>query len=252
MDEDIAKLLDQPLAPALVSQRKGPGGKMLDYIEGYSAIDQANRIFGYDGWSYYVDSYGQVTTADGYFYEARVTIHALGCVRQDLGFCEIQRDRDGLWTVDAFDMAMKGAVTDAVKRALRTFGAQFGNSLYAKTPSTIPAQPPHSTTSSTAGDDSEWCPKCGKHKNAKFKLCYSCNQQAKDAPEKAPEEASAGPAEPWEAFVQEVEAAGLTLQEILPRGSETIDAFTSIGGTLELARKRHSPRRRERNERANA
>ena len=33
-------------------------------------------------------------------------------------------------TPDAHDMAIKGAVTDALKRALRTFGPQFGNGLY--------------------------------------------------------------------------------------------------------------------------
>jgi len=32
--------------------------------------------------------------------------------------------------VDAHEMAEKGAVTDALKRALRTFGDQFGNGLY--------------------------------------------------------------------------------------------------------------------------
>ena len=35
-------------------------------------------------------------------------------------------------TGDHYDTASKGAVSDALKRALRTFGAQFGNSLYDK------------------------------------------------------------------------------------------------------------------------
>ena len=225
MDEDIAKLLDQPLDPALVSQRQGPSGKMLDYIEGYSAIDQANRIFGHDGWSYEVFNVKYNDSARSY--TADVTVWALGCRRADVGLTSLAGDGP-----EHHDMAMKGAVTDAMKRALRTFGAQFGNSLYAKTPTTSqqPAQ--------TQGDNSEWCPQCGKYKNAKYPLCYSCNQLSKAAPEKAAGEASAGPAEPWEAFVQEVEAAGMTLEAVLPKGSATIAAFTSIGGTLELARKR--------------
>ena len=231
VDEDIAKLLGQPLDPALVSQRQGRGGRMVDYLEGYSAIDQANRIFGYDGWSLHVDS---LTYHAAGFWYATVTVEALGVRRQDTGWVDLEGN-----SVEAHDTAMKGAVTDAMKRCFRTFGNQFGNSLYAKTPSTI-QQP-----TQTPGDNSEWCPQCGKHKNAKFKVCYSCNQQAKDAPERAtsddpifPEEAPTGPAEPWEAFVQEVEAAGMTLEAVLPKGSATIEAFTSIGGTLDLARKR--------------
>jgi hypothetical protein len=39
--------------------------------------------------------------------------------------------------VDAHEMAEKGAVTDALKRALRTFGNQFGNGLYGDGPVAI-------------------------------------------------------------------------------------------------------------------
>ena len=42
----------QPIDPALVSQRKGRGGRVFDYLEGHAVIDQANRIFGYGGWGY--------------------------------------------------------------------------------------------------------------------------------------------------------------------------------------------------------
>ena len=43
--EQIAEL-NKPLPKPLISNRKGTG-KMLSYIEGHDAIDQANRIFGY-------------------------------------------------------------------------------------------------------------------------------------------------------------------------------------------------------------
>lgn len=43
-------LLGQPLDPALVSEREGRDEQLRQYIEGWAAINQANRIFGFDGW----------------------------------------------------------------------------------------------------------------------------------------------------------------------------------------------------------
>ncbi len=48
----VSEALAQPLEPALVSQRKGRGGRQFDYVEGRTAIDQANQVFGYGGWGY--------------------------------------------------------------------------------------------------------------------------------------------------------------------------------------------------------
>ena len=49
----VTEALGQPLDPvALVSQRKGRGGRVFDYLEGHAVIDQANRIFGFGGWGY--------------------------------------------------------------------------------------------------------------------------------------------------------------------------------------------------------
>ena len=134
MNEEIIKSLQQPLNPALVKQRKGRGNQMLDYIEGYVAIDQANRIFGYDGWHLTTMAIDYHETADARFYTAKVYVDAFSVHRTDVGFCEVSANTDGKYTGDAHDTAMKGAVTDAMKRAMRTFGAQFGNSLYSKEP----------------------------------------------------------------------------------------------------------------------
>ena len=48
----VTKALGQPLNPALVSRRKGRGGKTFSYIEGHTAIDEANKVFGYGGWGF--------------------------------------------------------------------------------------------------------------------------------------------------------------------------------------------------------
>ena len=46
----VLALLAEPLDPGLVSERGARDGRLLQYIEGWAVINQANRIFGYDGW----------------------------------------------------------------------------------------------------------------------------------------------------------------------------------------------------------
>ena len=75
-----------------------------------------------------VTEQGQVSHT--YAYSATVTVHVTGAPsRTDVGFSTVQKWKTG-YTPEAHDTAMKGAVTDALKRALRSFGHQFGNSLY--------------------------------------------------------------------------------------------------------------------------
>jgi hypothetical protein len=58
-----------------------------------------------------------------------------------VGGCVAQND-----TADQHDMAFKGAVTDAMKRALRHYGAAFGNDLYRDdVPAPAPAQSQQTT-----------------------------------------------------------------------------------------------------------
>ena len=121
----VTHKLDQPLDSALVSQRKGRGGKSFDYLEGHIVIAQANAIFGYGGWGY--DLVGDVTlrqveTVDpqtgevkvslGYSAPVRVTV-AGAPPRTDIGVHPVTEE-----TFDGHDTAMKGAVTDGMKRAL--------------------------------------------------------------------------------------------------------------------------------------
>ncbi len=133
----IAQELDTPIDPALVSQRKGRGGKTFSYIEGHTAIDEANRVFGYGGWGY--ELAGEVTLREienvdkqtgeirrVQVYTAPVRVTVLGAPpRVDIGFHAVVEEN-----AEGHETASKGAVTDGVKRALRSFGARFGNALY--------------------------------------------------------------------------------------------------------------------------
>lgn len=132
--EEVERDLIQPLDASRVKHRDAGRGRQVPYIEGYDAISRANEIFGFDGWSYCVKDVSVLTTTVGrLLYRAVVTVEALGVERTDVGVSIVEMRRDATEeTPDAHDMALKGAVTDALKRGLRSFGAQFGNELYDK------------------------------------------------------------------------------------------------------------------------
>ena len=133
----VTDKLAQPLDSSLVSQRRGRGNRSFSYVEGRTVIDQANRIFGFGGWGHEVvgdvalRDLDQVNTQTGEVrriraYTATVKVTVPGAPsRTDVGFQPVAEE-----TVEGHETAYKGAVTDGLKRALRTFGAQFGNALY--------------------------------------------------------------------------------------------------------------------------
>ena len=129
------ELLEQKLDPKFVVKPSGKFGPKGDYIEGWHAIAEANRIFGFDGWSYSIiglSMVGEPTKNDnGNFsvsYICTLSVEAGGVVRQDVGYGSGHSKQVG----DAVEGATKEAVTDALKRCLRTFGWPFGLALYDK------------------------------------------------------------------------------------------------------------------------
>jgi DNA repair and recombination protein RAD52 len=132
------KLLSAKLDPAHIKPPKDYGPKG-DYIEGWHAIAEANRIFAFDGWSYTVREIKCVSERDrpigkqqkpgfGVTYTALVRTVIGQSEREDVGAGHGYDVDCGL----AHESAIKEAVTDALKRALRTFGNQFGLALYDK------------------------------------------------------------------------------------------------------------------------
>ena len=137
----VTEALAQPLDPQLVSQRKGRGGRMFDYVEGHTAIDQANKIFGFGSWGY--ELVGDVTlrtieqtdsrtgeVSRSVAYSALVKVSVPGApARTDVGFQPVTDE-----SAEGHETAYKGCVTDALKRGLRSFGDRFGNGLYGDPP----------------------------------------------------------------------------------------------------------------------
>lgn len=131
-------------------QQYGPKG---DYLEGWHVIAEANRIFGFDGWSYEAVDTKCVSEAGrkigkgqkdgwGVTYTSRVRVIVQGIVREDFGAGHGYDVDLGL----AHESAVKEAITDALKRALRTFGNPFGLALYDKTRANVEAGEPENRT----------------------------------------------------------------------------------------------------------
>jgi DNA recombination protein Rad52 len=123
-------------------------GRELSYIEGWYAMSEANRIFGFDGWSREtVDSRCVLARENRgaflavYTARVRISVQANGStiIREGHGSGEGRGASPG----EVHDTALKAAETDATKRALATFGKPFGLALYgaAKSPSIQPAMP---------------------------------------------------------------------------------------------------------------
>lgn len=67
----------------------------------------------------------------GCYYTARLQLTVRDCMPiTEEGVCPVQEGRNPRARIDAHDLARKGAITDALKRALRCYGEQFGLGLY--------------------------------------------------------------------------------------------------------------------------
>lgn len=135
LDEDIQSKLDKKLGPEYISKRIGYGTSRVAYIEGWKAINLANQIFGYSGWSTEVKNViidfldeRQGKFSIGCTAIVRVTL-TNGTYREDIGYGIVENERR---KAAAFERAKKSAVTDALKRSLRAFGNALGNCLYDK------------------------------------------------------------------------------------------------------------------------
>ena len=144
-NQEIMDQLTAPLPPEAVKYRPG-GYSQLPYLSADYIIDQANRIFGFDGWEYEIVGDIQEiiipnppkrvdqTTGEilppldrGFRATVKVTVTAFESgpkVRAAVGFRPIAGH-----SIENFETAIKGAESDGLKRAFRGFGEQFGNGL---------------------------------------------------------------------------------------------------------------------------
>lgn len=137
--DDQLILLQQILLTKHVKNRTQGGGK-VDYIEGVTAIEHANKIFGFGMWSSEIVSLAPCYQDDSKLTmqaTVRITVHSpfdynrtIACV--DVGYGQGSANKSSGSFADAFEKAGKEAATDALKRTLRLLGNQFGLALYDK------------------------------------------------------------------------------------------------------------------------
>lgn len=149
------ELLDQKLSKDAVMKRI-QGGAEVSYVGGWTVIENANRIFGYQGWEFELGELTQVEFSEVEKLDKqgkvdkkgwRIAYIATGTARifaerdsggncinsptdfRDVGFGNaVSYQSIG----DAVESAVKEAATDCLKRCLRFMGNQFGLALYDK------------------------------------------------------------------------------------------------------------------------
>lgn len=155
MTPEQQAMLAAPLNPAHIKKPSGSFGPKGDYLEGWHVINELNRVFGFDGWSYTIDlsrdalvegkdSKGQPQWQAAYTCICTLTIGST--VRQDVGFGSGFAKMIG----DAVEGATKESVTDSLKRCARTFGNIFGLALYDKSRANVGEAPV------AVIDDAQW------------------------------------------------------------------------------------------------
>ena len=120
--------LNQPIDPKVVSYRE-KGNIQLAYLESWYVINEANRIFGFDGWQSETVQLDCVQSDDfcvTYIAKVRVTVGDV--IREGVGAGHGKGEKVNLG--DKHESAVKEAESDARKRAFMQFGNQFGLSLY--------------------------------------------------------------------------------------------------------------------------
>jgi hypothetical protein len=156
--------LSAPLDRALVSSRE-QGRSRVNYLQSWVVISEANRIFGFDGWqrqtlfSRCIAQAERLIGARGtgreqksgwgvtYIARVRITVCVGGqglLIREGTGAGHGIDTDLGL----AHESAIKEAETDAMKRALMTFGNPFGLALYDKSQRQVSGSPATRETAS--------------------------------------------------------------------------------------------------------
>ena len=126
--KEQTELLNKPIDPKVVAFRK-QGNMQLAYLESWYVINEANRIFGFDGWwseTVQLDCVQSDEFCVTYIAKVRVTVGDV--IREGVGAGHGKGERVNLG--DKHESAVKEAESDARKRAFMQFGSQLGLSLY--------------------------------------------------------------------------------------------------------------------------
>lgn len=164
--EDIVKDLDSPIPRDVIAQREGGGRSKLSYLEGWYVIDRMNKVFGPGNWQYRLGSGLDGDAGLKCVHSAKegdkFSVHYIANVTVDVRFSRTaEKDSWSDWTQisdvgygdgsdkynigKAHELAVKEAVTDALKRCCKSLGMSMGLALYDKAQENVsdgPAEAP--------------------------------------------------------------------------------------------------------------
>lgn len=150
-ENQLKELLDAPIDSELVSNRE-QAGKTFSYLESWAVLHEMNQIFGHTGWNTEIvklecvlneQCVNENTGKTGYrvAYTAQVTVNVLPRENTEGRFVVSHSFHTDVGYGDgtsyehagkAHESAIKEAVSDASKRAIRHFGGRLGLYLYDK------------------------------------------------------------------------------------------------------------------------
>ncbi|XP_078076207.1 DNA repair protein RAD52 homolog isoform X2 [Mustelus asterias] len=145
----IQNALQRRLGPEYISQRPAGGGQKVCYVEGHRIVNLANELFGYNGWSHSITQQNVdfVDLINGKFYvgvSAFVKVQLKdGSFHEDVGYGVSEGLKSKALSLEK---ARKEAVTDGLKRSLKSFGNVLGNCIldkeYLRLVNKLPRQQP--------------------------------------------------------------------------------------------------------------
>lgn len=107
------QILEQEFDQKQIKQRKGPGGKVLDYVESYNVIRRLNQAFDYL-WSFDIDSYDMKD--DEVIVLGKLT--AEGITKTQFGSKKILNSKNN----NSLGNDLKAAGSDCLKKCATLFG----------------------------------------------------------------------------------------------------------------------------------
>lgn len=140
--EQIKEELNAKIPREAVSQREGGNGKSLSYLSGHYVIDRMNQVFGPGMWSYTsdvtlvhsgeIEAYGKKSYSVHYLGKVRLVADFGNGIKSDITEYGYGDGSDKVNIGKAHELAVKEAVTDALKRAAKSLGMSMGLALYSK------------------------------------------------------------------------------------------------------------------------
>ena len=112
--DEARQILSRPFPREAIKQRRGGGGKMLDYVEGHTVIHRLNEAT-YNDWNIEIKKIERIDQPNGKTVmtaHVALTIPGMG-TREHIGIQEVDANAGDL---------IKGCVTDAMKKAATLFG----------------------------------------------------------------------------------------------------------------------------------